>query len=203
MGADDGGGTGMTAYAGMDSLLRSQIIQTYVDYVRYHIQYVKKAWGILKVALQNHNVIYDDFLFWAIDGMIASHDSSKFSQEEFIPYADWFYGPYGCKYEMLADAEHLSDHKECFSRFNSAREHHKANNPHHWQNWTKRGETFPNETACHIVCMVADWMAMSMVKGGTAEEYYAKLRNQMALPDWADTFLAEIFIALRNFGAVK
>uniref|UniRef100_C6E6S4 Uncharacterized protein n=1 Tax=Geobacter sp. (strain M21) TaxID=443144 RepID=C6E6S4_GEOSM len=157
-------------------------IREYCNYVEEHLLNVEKAWVILQAACKDMNVISDDYLFWNIDAMIRAHDVSKMSAEEFIQYQRYFY-PFGEK-----DA----------NGFDSAWQHHLEGNPHHWQAWTKLAETFPNDQACHCVCMVCDWMAMGMKFNDTAEQYYEKNCDKIELPEWAVNFIGEIFVRLRN-----
>jgi len=178
--------------------LKLDMIRQYCDYIEEHLDNVDKAWNILKNVLREQNVIYDDFLFFTIVGMIENHDVSKMSDEEFLPYAEWFFGSYGVNYDPVDDDVFEDEHKEVKSAFDAAWEHHKENNPHHWQKWTKATERFPNESACHVVCMVADWMAMGMKFGDTAEQYYEREKDKMELPGWAVEFLQQIFVELRK-----
>ena len=155
-------------------------VRRYNDYIEEHIKNVSKAWYILCERCQNMHPFYDDFLYWEIVGYIEKHDLSKFSKEEFIPYMNYFYG--SGKEDFLA-----------------AWKHHIEHNPHHWENWTAiKEERFPNEQLCHCVCMVVDWMAMGMVKGDTAEQYYARNKHKIDLPEWAVRFLGDIFERLRG-----
>jgi hypothetical protein len=166
----------------MIGILHVNKIREYCNYVEEHLLNVEKAWEIIQVACKDMNVIYDDYLFWNIDAMIRAHDVSKMSDEEFLPYQHNFF-PVGLEKDPVA--------------FDLAWQHHLGCNPHHWQAWTKIRETYPNEQACHCVCMVADWMAMGMKFGDTAEKYYEANRHKMDLPEWAVGFLGEIFHRLR------
>jgi hypothetical protein len=118
-----------------------------------------------------------------MDMMIREHDISKMSQEEFIPYQRRFFPVLGVSLG---------------NDFGSAWENHKALNPHHWENWTISPQTFPNEHACHCVCMLVDWMAMGLHFGDTAEEFYTKNAHKIKLPEWAIGFLQDMFAALRR-----
>lgn len=156
-------------------------IRAYCDYVEDHLLNVEKSWQTMQAACKDMNFIYDDFLFWTIDAMVQSHDISKMSAEEFIPYQRNFY-PVGEKDP---------------SAFGLAWQHHLEFNPHHWENWTNIKEKHPNEQACHCVCMVIDWMAMGLKFGDTAEKYYEANRHKIELPEWAEKFIREIFEHLR------
>ena len=55
----------------------------------------------------------------------------------------------------------------------------------------------PYAAEVHCVCMVIDWMAMGLEFGDTAEAYYEREKEKIRLPDWAVTFIGEIFERLR------
>jgi len=183
----------------MKSLEKIKMIRDYCDYLEKHIKNIEKCWNIIKIALKNENVIYDDHLFWFIYDKITEHDLSKFSQEEFIPYAEWFFGKYGRKWDIWdGGITGKNDHEKLYQNFQIAWEHHKNENQHHWENWTNAKENFPNEQSCHMVCMVVDWMAMGLEFGDTAEEYYLKNKHKINIPETLQPFLTKIFISLKN-----
>jgi hypothetical protein len=165
----------------MEGLEHVAKIREYCDYLEEHIKNVQQAWLELQDKCKHMRFIYDDYVFWNINGMIDSHDLSKFSTEEFIQYQQNFFSVGG----EVTDRDR--------GLFDSAWEHHKANNPHHWENWTskKYGIGFEDEMNC--VCMVADWMAMGKKFGDTARDYYEKNKGKIKLPEWADKFVNEIF----------
>lgn len=165
----------------MEGLKHIAKIREYCDYIEEHLLNVQKAWKILQEALKHENVIWDDHLFFNIDQMIKEHDVSKMSSEEFIPYQQVFFP--------------VDEEKK--GKLGSGWEHHKANNPHHWENWTKNPQRFPNEHSCHIVCMIADWMGMGMKFDDTAESYYESAKEKIDIPEWADRFVRDIFAALK------
>lgn len=102
-----------------------------------------------------------------------THDLSKFSPCEFIPYTWKFYGGKQASRKLL---ELTGMNNKCISQeevnenFNKAWEHHYKNNPHHPEYWTNK-IIMP---AKHIRFMVCDLKAMSRKFGGTAQEYYLK-----------------------------
>jgi len=171
----------------MKGLRHIKKIREYCNYIEDHLLKVNDSWEIIKITCRDMNFVYDDFLFWHITKLIYLHDVSKMSIEEFIPYQQKFF-----------PVEKPDD-----TWFSSALQHHYDFNPHHWQNWTTRKETFPNEQTCHCVCMIADWMAMGMKFGDTAEQYYEKNKVKIDLPDWAIEFISEIFQRLRDVRVIR
>jgi hypothetical protein len=183
----------------MDGLKRLEVLRLYCDYVEEHLRNVGKAWVILQEACVHEKQVWNDVDFWHTHALIEQHDKSKMDAAEFTAYAEWFYGSFGKEYDIYDDGgEGEEQHRAAKAAFDAAWEHHKAHNQHHWQNWTQAGERFPGETACHLMCMVADWMAMGMKFGDTAEEYYEREKAKIHLPEWAVDCLQRIFAALRK-----
>lgn len=109
------------------------------------------------------------------------HDMSKLLPCEFIPYADYFYGPYGVEVEKsYSDSENYTNGDSCLSRsylecknkFVVAVDHHYKHNKHHWNHW--RGKDMP---AKYIEQMILDWKGMSRKFGDTPQAYYLKNYN--------------------------
>jgi len=156
-------------------------IREYCDYLQEHLENVEKAWNVIKEKCQNQNVVWDDHLYWFVDGLVKQHDVSKFSAQEFIPYQERFFG---VKNTVKTGS------------FEEAWENHKDKNPHHWEHWTAREYGYPNEDAVHCICMIIDWMAMGMKFGDTAQSYYENNKDKIKLPEWADRFCNEVFEAV-------
>lgn len=166
----------------MEGLKHINKIREYCDYLEEHLLNVEKAWKILQETCKDMNFIWDDYLFWSIDAMVKSHDISKMSAEEFIPYQRNFF-PVGEK-----------DSKA----FHSAWLHHIDHNTHHWEKWTTIRERMPNEQYAYCVCMVIDWMAMGMKFGDTAQAYYEANSHKINLPEWAVKTIYQIFDAIKR-----
>lgn len=104
-----------------------------------------------------------------------THDLSKFHpNQEFYPYADWFYGEYGVKYKGDFSAEHEMTKQ----RFKNAWQHHKDKNKHHWDYWHERDLKMPVK---YIKQMVCDWSAMSRKFGDTPQNFYLKNYKKIKL----------------------
>lgn len=130
-----------------------------------------------------------------------THDMSKFSPKEFVPYAKWFNGPYGIAIKDKLDG--LSEdvkikHELIKNNFEKAWEHHYRNNKHHWQYWCYDWFKYETEPESPQLCycefitplempdqyllqMVCDWEAMSMKFGGSVQQYYLKNYYQIHL----------------------
>lgn len=100
---------------------------------------------------------------WGSDDLLMRrllvHDLSKFSPEEFDPYAVWFYGGKTNPTEFLA-----------------AWQHHLHANDHHWEYWVVHGFNFKGADVSNdclympmlqVTEMVCDWMGASMAYTGS------------------------------------
>ena len=135
----------------------------YNNYIIEHVDNVKKAYKWLK----DHNIILEDCSF-----TIGLHDLSKFSDEEYNAYDNYFYGR---KTEKVK------------KEFNYAWLHHIHNNPHHWQHWVLINDEdgthaleMPKE---YVVEMISDWWAFSHKSGNLYEifDWYKSHKKNMIL----------------------
>lgn len=146
----------------------------YLNYIEQHVQNINKAWKLVQDKCHDMRFIQDDCVFWSIDCEVEEHDLSKLSKEEFTEYRDHFYP---MENPMPLDL---------------AWKHHKANNPHHWENW-ERNRTNPYNWEINCVHMVIDWVAMSFTFNDTAEAYYEKNKRRIKLIDCEIKLICEIF----------
>lgn len=134
-------------------MLTSQMIQDYDNYLEEHIKNVKIAFEWMLINIPELFKDYDsEYLGEVLLNRIDQHDKSKYSEEEYFDYCEYFYGS-------------NKDTKETLENFNAAWLHHQHYNPHHWQHWVLRqddGETIALEMPFEYICeMVADWWAFS------------------------------------------
>ena len=170
-----------------------QKTQEYLNYIEENYNNVQKAWNVLKEKCKHETFIYDDYRYFIIDEMIKGHDLSKLSIEEFVQYRKQFFP---------TSFEKVEDNKDNFA---NAWKHHKDNNHHHWENWTTfyndeqfRKRENPYFSEVHFVCMICDWMAMSMKFGDTPREYYEKNKNKIQLPKNFIPWMYDIFNELEK-----
>ncbi len=149
----------------------------YLDYLEQHLLNVRKAWLVVQRTCCHLQFIHDDYIWSRIDRQVAAHDVSKLSKEEFTQYRQRFY--------PTEDEEEVE--------LGSAWEHHRDNNMHHWETWTKEPAT---ENQVHCVHMAIDWIAMGFAQGDTAREYYESNAERIKLPGWAVTLINQIFDAV-------
>ena len=148
-----------------------------LDYFKYVIEHKK---NVFKTAWERGLYMH-----------AITHDINKFNPKEFMPYANWFFGYHGVKLEKDYNKEQLNNNMSCLSRnyleckknFNKAWKHHYTNNLHHWQHWLDENDKPTNILYKHIQEMIADWEAMAIKFGDTAQNYYLSNYNKIKLTD--------------------
>ena len=99
--------------------MNNEMKTKYNEYLTNHISAVKTAFDWLLEYLPAIFEGYDaDYVG---SHFIKTHDRSKYSEEEYDAYCEYFYGD-----------EKTDEVKEDFDK---AWLHHQHNNPHHWQHW--------------------------------------------------------------------
>jgi hypothetical protein len=135
----------------------------YNTYIIEHVDNVKKAYMWLK----DHNIIKEDIL-----DQLNLHDASKYTDEEYKAYDDYFYGT---KTKVVKEA------------FNYAWLHHIHHNPHHWQYWVlvndddgTVGLEMPENYVYEMIC---DHWAFSHKSGNLYEifDWYKAHKKNMIL----------------------
>lgn len=159
--------------------MKDNIEDKYNEYLIDHLSNVKKAadWLMKNAVFSLFKDDYKDSIIRRL-GMIGNdHDKSKYSIEEFKPYADHFYG-------------NSHDKKE----FNKAWHHHIINNPHHWNHWCFVDSTGnDNIVECvdipieYIIEMIADWWSFSWKSGNLYEIF-----------DWYESHKDGIIVTFRT-----
>jgi len=121
---------------------------------------IKPYWQYLKYVLEHKRNVF--MICWQskMYKHAFTHDLSKFFPSEFFPYARYFY-----------------INKEKYqTQFDDAWKLHYTRNKHHWNYWI--GKEMPNE---FIFQMIADWKAMSLKFGDTAQAFYLKNYKKIQL----------------------
>jgi len=137
--------------------------KSYDNYLENHISNVKKAFD----WMVDHDIL--DFLsddeIESYTKIIYNHDRSKYSEEEYEAYDQWFYPD-----EIEGDKPLFSDRNE---RFNRAWLHHIHENPHHWQHWILVQDNGLVVTLymprVYTIEMICDWWSFSWKKGDLKE----------------------------------
>ena len=148
----------------------------YREYVLAHKDRVKQFADWLK---ENCPDVFEGIDFTTFDELIAEHDESKFSEEEFEPYAQKWFG-----------------NKEDSFEYEQAWEHHYMNNEHHPEYWN--GEDMP---LIYILEMICDWGSFSIEKKDLKELsdfYYNKAQDdpEKNLSDATKEIIHDILIKI-------
>ena len=153
----------------------------YYQYLIDHIGGVQKSWEqFLKPVIMKSCPEELE----ACERAIASHDASKYEDDEFNAYCNYFYPCEGFEKDQNA--------------FDLAWLIHQHRNPHHWQHWVlmrDSGEKQPLDMPIpEIVNMVADWHSFSKKDPkSTAAAWYEKNKSKMLhtkfTTEWVTFFL--------------
>ena len=121
----------------------------YRDYVITHKERVEE---FSKWLLENCPEVFEGVDVEVFKDLIKEHDESKYTEEEFEPYAQKWFG----------------DGKKTFE-YEEAWKHHWMNNEHHPEYWL--GEDMPY---IYILEMICDWGSFSIASGNMKElsEFY-------------------------------
>lgn len=168
--------------------------KAYKDYIYKHVNGVRKAFELFgkqlcetAIAIRKpSSELSASELFHMMRSIIASHDRSKFGEEEFEAYAAKFYP---CE-------EDMKDNTQIDINFDKAWEHHYTHNPHHPEYWPNNVKQMPN---CYFVEMICDWIGVSIAYHSSVYEWWFKRDNgrkeKSGLLPEGDIQLIDLFIA--------
>ena len=152
----------------------------YNTYIIEHVDNVKKAYMWLK----DHNIIKEDIL-----DQLNLHDASKYTDEEYKAYDDYFYGTKTEKVKKDFDYAWL---------------HHIHENPHHWQHWVLVNDDegsyaleMPKEFVYEMIC---DWWSFSHKTGNLYEifDWYKAHTKKMILHENTKKLVEEILDKIKK-----
>lgn len=168
----------------------------YDIYIQEHKENVMKAFNWLEENVLSE--MYDEKDRLEFGRVVCQHDDSKYNEEEYEAYDEYFYGNKSYK---------------AVENFNLAWLHHIHNNPHHWQFWVllnddpKEGEILIDMPDCYIIEMICDWWSFSWKKGDLNEisKWYDEHKDYMKLSvrtrDKVETILVKIEVMLKESDA--
>ena len=116
-----------------------------------------------------------------------THDLSKFSFDEFIPYAKHFYNSDGSGKEIRDRTGYYKPTKTGDKNFDIAWLYHSKRNRHHWQYWCnpeeKKGIICYEIPEKYVKEMICDWMGARKSQKVTAPviEWWNKNNKKMQL----------------------
>ncbi len=139
--------------------------KAYIAYIDEHRKNVNTAFisfgKIICLALSMVHGEYD-----VLRRYVKNHDASKYSEEEFSGYRQWFYPE--------------KDKEKDSILFKKAWEHHYKNNPHHWEYFLENG-TAKEMSKLNIAEMLLDWIAMSMKFKNNPADWYKENKDRIVL----------------------
>ena len=147
-------------------------------YILEHIERVQQFADWLKEKVPE---LFDEIDIDVFDNLIKEHDASKFSEEEFEPYAQKWFNNSGKTPE-----------------YEEAWKHHWMNNEHHPEFWL--GEDMPY---IYILEMLCDWGSFSIKSGNMRELsdfYYNKAKGdeEKNLSDATKEIVEEILTKINS-----
>lgn len=140
--------------------------KAYSNYIDEHRANVEAVWRHLEPLCID---IYwlDDCSRVTLDCLIKNHDMSKYSEDEFYGYQQFFY---------TAD-----DQVKSKESFKYAWNHHQKHNRHHWEYWVMVDGTVLPMTGVYLLEMLCDWGAMSLKFGDLPSEFYKQNQHNITL----------------------
>lgn len=150
-------------------MVNAELKNKYDEYLKQHIGNVKNGYDWLCIYLPN---LIKPELADILAENIYAHDRSKYSDEEYEAYANYFYG---------------TKSKEHDEAFDYAWLHHQKQNPHHWQYWILQNDEdgikvleMPEEYVLEMIC---DHWAFSWAKDNLYEifNWYDRNKKKMQL----------------------
>ena len=160
-----------------DSNERIKKEQEYLDYIKDHINNVKKAYKLYMTPLLKMNnistLVSDEELKKSIIKLfplIDTHDASKFSDSEFDGYRrKW----YQTKAEEAKEKEDINYKQLVEDRYEECWQHHYKTNMHHPKYWyNSETKTSTDMSLDAIIEMLCDWESMSLKFGTSTLEWY-------------------------------
>lgn len=151
-------------------IFKRNSFEAYSNYVDTHISNVMKAdkeyrsllypymlQRLGKTEEQDRKCPY----FHNIELTLKNHDETKFSDEEFRPYAAKFF----------PTRRDINNKETVDKNFELAWKHHYENNPHHPEFWIDKGGVM---TTRFFYEMILDWIAVSMYYKSSVNDWYFK-----------------------------
>lgn len=166
----------------IDDIMRDE----YEEYLDKHINAVKIAFDWICVNLPE---LVKDYDADVLGECICAHDYSKWDDEEYFAYCEYFYGEKTPEVELEFDYAWL---------------HHQHNNPHHWQHWLLReddgGLKALEMPYLDVIEMVCDHWAFSWVKDNLYEifDWYDKNKGKMVLHENTKSLYEDILDKIKN-----
>ena len=173
-----------------------------------------KYWRYLKYVFRHKLFVFQEGIKLGVPlWQLVIHDWSKFLPDEFLPYAEWFYG---CQGKSWYTAPDTLESEPCLpdtgyqiipnrakvdrkTDFDRAWLKHQHRNPHHWQHWILQEDSGKIEILemprRYQLEMLADWRGAGRAINGkddTADWYKRTTQGRRLHPyvqSWIETEL--------------
>lgn len=148
---------------------KEETFAKYDAYLKSHREAVRDCYKLLTGL---------DLKIYGDDGKPCGHDASKYSEEEYEAYAEYFYPSDGSKVG--------SDLARKYA-FDKAWLHHQKHNPHHWQYYVLINDEDGIEALImpllDVYEMVSDWGAFAYLQkdGDKLRNWYAANRDKQII----------------------
>lgn len=153
----------------------------YMEHYFTHTYFCVLAWKAIRNELLEAKVITESE-FSLINHLVAWHDDSKISEEEFGPYAVGLYSE-------------SKDDPEIHSQLIEAIKHHKENNIHHHETLANyKGDDWK----CYVVELICDYIAMGWEFKNYLFEYYQANKDKINLPPEYKEYLELVMSIIRE-----
>lgn len=168
--------------------------QQYYEYLHEHVSNVHKAWE----WMNDHGIILPHAVYES--ERLIGHDESKWNEEEYDAYDDYFYG----KENKDEDDIQVID-----LAFDYAWLHHIHHNPHHWQYWVLIGDEDGTKALemplSYVYEMIADWWSFSWKTGKLTEifDWYDSHKDKMILHPATKIIVEETLTKIKNILLAK
>lgn len=157
-----------------DAAERCKKEQEYLEYIKEHIKFVRKAFALYFAPLFFESgistKISDKELKTAIQDLakiIDTHDASKFGDAEFDGYRAKYYPT---RRELDGDDAYKGAVDQ---RYEDCWKHHYETNDHHPKHWVNLENGVPRDMSLRaIIEMICDWEAMSLKFGSDTLKWY-------------------------------
>ena len=141
----------------------------YRKYLSQHKKDIWNAWRELKLKLNDEYWI-DDYVWFELQQRVSVHDQSKYNENEFGKYRQYFYPVF--------------NEDKSKSSFEIGLACHINKNDHHWNHWVLTDVNGTRAISMPEVCvieMLLDWKAMSYTTGKGVLDYYNENKSNFLL----------------------
>lgn len=153
----------------------------YANYYFNHTYYVVLAWKAIRDVLLEKQVITQDE-YRIINHLVAWHDNSKISDEEFMAYALGLYSEY-------------KENPEIHEKFKEAVSVHKSRNLHHFESLK---DYHGDDWKCYIIELICDYIAVGWQFENYIFEYYEQEKDNIDLPQEYKEYLGTILNIIKE-----